>query len=273
MKARLALALHGWPPQSMGGTGLYVGGLAQTLRSLGHSVAVISPGEAERRLRLEEREEEGLALVRVHGPPPASWEDRWRRPAAEALLSGWLARWRPEVLHIHHLDGLPIGLPRCARRAGTRVVWTLHDYTLPCARGQLVDRRGDPCPGPTPPRCADCMREQLRLDPFTARIGALLERTPRLRSIARGGLGELGRAGPDAARISDRLESARAALGQAHAQLSPSRDLAARMEALGWARPTPSALPLLAPGRPASSSRARSSPPRVPTSSWRPSKP
>ncbi|MFZ5481735.1 MAG: glycosyltransferase [Myxococcota bacterium] len=82
-------------------------------------------------------------------------------PAGELDVAARCAGDRPDVVHVHHLHGLPLSTPTIAKRAGARVVMTLHDYWLACARGQLVDGEGARCPGPSLDRCARCLSPTL----------------------------------------------------------------------------------------------------------------
>ncbi len=242
---RIALVLHGWPPESMGGTGLYVQALAAALREEGHELACLSPRIALGPPGVEE--EEG-GVIRLRLPPPTRWEQTWSRPEADALVRGWLARWRPEVVHVHHLAHASHGLLRAARAEGCRLILTLHDYALPCARGQLVDREGAPCPGPSPERCSPCLREQAALSPATARLGARLQALPALRQALRA---RAAPAGLPLARVANRLASVQQALALPHRLLSPSADLARRFAELGLRRPERCELPLIRPIPPA----------------------
>lgn len=253
---RVGLVLHGWPPEELGGTGLYVQALAAALVELGQLPVLLAPGEARPEPALEEVALDGIQAWRVHGPPPATWTEAWRRSEVLPVLRAWLRAARLDVLHLHHLSGLPLGLPRLAREAGLRVVLTLHDYALPCARGQLLDAHLDPCPGPTPPRCAACLGGQLALDPLTRLVGRAMERLPSTREVAR----ELaGRKLPPArarARVAHRDRLVRSALDSAHQVLSPSEDLAARFAGMGLPRPRVHPLPLLRPVAPAPEAEA-----------------
>lgn len=242
---RIACVLHGWPAEEMGGTGLYVAALSAALREAGHDVVSIAPGVGPLRII------RGAGHVRLQAPAPVRFEETWRRRALDGLLAAWLRQWRPDVLHIHHLSGLSIGLIAVARRAGVRVVLTLHDYALPCARGQLVNRDLLPCPGPSPARCASCLSEHLRLDPLSGAIGSLLRRWPALRRAAREQVGTLAPPPHAASRVTDRLRSVSAALSAVDVLLSPSADLAARFQALGLPTPRILPLPLIRPVPPA----------------------
>lgn len=243
---RIAVVLHGWPPANMGGTGLYVAALAEALGEAGHAVVLLAPGPPGPP-GITQRE----GHVLLHAPAPTRFEETWRRRSLDGLFTAWLRRWSPDVVHIHHLSGLSLGLIAAARRAGVRVVLTLHDYALPCARGQLVDRDLRPCSGPTPPRCAACISEHLRLDPLSGAIGGLLARWPTLRHAARDRVGALPPPPHATARITDRMRSVTAALSAVDALLSPSADLAERLVGLGLPAPRILPLPLIRPVPPA----------------------
>lgn len=247
---RIALVLHGWPPESAGGTGLYVGALARALAVAGHTVAVIARALGAQ-VDLEPQEYEGVEVWRLTTPAPVRWEETWHRPAASAVWSAWLNRWRPDVVHVHHLSGLPLDLLSLAHAARARTVVTLHDYALPCARGQLVDRNLQPCAGPCPERCAACLGEHLRLDPLKAAAGRLLARWPTLRRRLRDRVAAPPARTAEIRRVAERLAAVHHLLDEADAVLSPSADLARRFQAMGHLGIRVLDLPLLAPIPPA----------------------
>ena len=243
---RLIQVLHGWPPARMGGTGLYVAALSAALRAEGHEVLGFAPGEAG---RASTRPVPGGALL--DGPAPRRWEQLWTQPGAADAARAWLYQTRPDVVHIHHLSGLPWSVVEHAREVGARVVLTLHDYALPCARGQLLDRDGRPCPGPEPARCAACVGEQLRNNPLLAQVGRLLARWPRLRAAARAPVQRLPPRPADLRRVEARSAAVARVLGEVHALLSPSHDLADRLVSFGLPRARRCELPLVRPVPPA----------------------
>ena len=239
---RIALVVHGWPGVEAGGTGLYVEALAKALADAGHAVAVVCP----RSRTGAGSDPRGVVRWPLADPPPRNFHDSWARPT---MLDGWhrfQRAWRPDVVHIHHLSGLPLGLPEAAREGGARVVLSLHDYATVCARGQLVDDRLQPCRGPGPERCARCVSLHLRLSPLTARLGRALQFHPRFRSQVRQGISSTLRPGARSrTRIAHRLRAAGRALAAPHVLLSPSQDLADRLAAQGWPRAAVLPLPLV----------------------------
>ncbi|MEC7946173.1 MAG: glycosyltransferase [Myxococcota bacterium] len=250
---RVALVVHRWPGAQAGGTGLYVTALAAALAAAGHRVAVVAP----RATTAPGDDPPGVVRWPLAGDTPTRFADGWSRPV---MLSNWVRfqrTWRPEVVHIHHLSGLPMGLPAVARSGGARVVFTLHDYALVCARGQLIDAELNPCSGPAPSRCASCLGHHVHLNPVTAAAGRILQAAPRVGVRARQGLGRFARPGRRAMhRVTRRLDGAREALEAADVLLSPSHDLADRMAAQGWRRPGVFPLPLVRPIDPAPEPRS-----------------
>lgn len=137
---RVLHVAHGWPPDATGGTELYAAALHDAQARAGAAVARWTG--------------EGL-------PPGRGFVASFRRPEADAAFAARCAAFRPDLVHVHHLTGLSMGIPAVARAAGARVVVTLHDAWLACARGQLVDLDGARCAGPAPARCAGCLAPDL----------------------------------------------------------------------------------------------------------------
>jgi glycosyltransferase involved in cell wall biosynthesis len=213
---------HGWPLSAIGGVGAVVAARAAGEGAAGLRSAVLCPSG---RARL------GGGLRVEAGAPPAVLLDRGLRPGfaegwAQAAMGPHLDRalgaLRPRRVVVHHLAGLPLGLPARARAAGAQVELILHDYHLLCPRGQLLNAAGEACPGPTPRRCGACL------------------------GLSAGPLGAVG----GAARAGARLAAAQALINDCDALLSPSRDLADRLARWGLRRPRPVDLPLQRPPLP-----------------------
>ncbi|MFN8459432.1 MAG: glycosyltransferase [Anaerolineae bacterium] len=69
-----------------------------------------------------------------------------------------LGQTQPDLIHIQHLMGLPVGLVKRIRQAGLPFVITLHDYWWVCANAQLLTNySGQLCAGPQAGfNCARC---------------------------------------------------------------------------------------------------------------------
>lgn len=248
--------VHGWPPARVGGTELYARWLMERLARWGDSRAFAGePSPSIRtggdRSRLSPRGDgapnpDRVCLAR---PVPAqSYRETWQNPSAEALFAECLDAWRPQVVHVHHLDGLSVRFPVIATRAGARVVATLHDYALLCPRGQLVNHLQELCEGPRADgsNCATCLGPLLGLAPWNAPLSRWAGGLPQAarswlrRPVARLSLDE------ERARAHVRLrhQVTRRALEHVQVFLSPSRDLAERCIGLGLPRDRVRVLPL-----------------------------
>ncbi len=217
---------HGWPPERLGGVELYVRAVHEASLTLGIHSGVFHAGP--RWVRSQHR----LQVLGPH-PAPRSFMATLTRPDVEAAFREWLALRRPDVVHFHHLTHLSLGLPRVARQAGALPLMTLHDYWLPCVRGQLVDRRMARCQGPEPERCADCVSGQLALEPGVAAARALLPPLPLAIQVAMRETWGRSRRSDLAPVIRERQELVASAVSRISRFASPSRDLANRMGMLG----------------------------------------
>lgn len=142
---RLLHIAHGWPPQAMGGTELYAAALLQAQQDLGIDTRYFVPDPAWK-------------------PSPSMIPLRrgWQNITVEANFNRVLKEWRPEVVHFHHLTGLSMRLPALAKAAGAKVVFSLHDWWLDCARGQRINAQGERCSGASPLKCAQCLAPRPR---------------------------------------------------------------------------------------------------------------
>lgn len=157
----IALTVHKYPPDSLGGTEIYTWSLARTLIAAGHEVHVFYPlagvGAGEAQI-----EREGVHLWRVPLPPTRATENpaaqywhTFRDTAIEAEFQRFLATVKPSVVHFQHVQGVSARLIALAR--GRPRIVTLHDYWYFCANSQLVRPDRAVCSGPDwGAKCVDC---------------------------------------------------------------------------------------------------------------------
>lgn len=227
---RILLVHHADPFTGLGGSERCVGWLARALHGA-HEVSVLCAARDPARPDLAVREDRraGMRVFSINAAPRAGRGfDGYRDPDVGAAIARLLDLLRPEVVHVHHLDGLSTLLVSDARARGAAVVITFHDFWPVCPLGQLVDLDLHVCPGPDPPgRCLGCIGAQVGLP------DAVRSRAPRapLLGAAAGALARVTGAG--AGRVAARRETMRAAATAADARVAPSRFVAARLEALG----------------------------------------
>jgi GT2 family glycosyltransferase/glycosyltransferase involved in cell wall biosynthesis len=202
--------VHGWPPWSRAGTEGYASWLA-AWQARRREVVVYAryadparPDGAPRELW-----DQGVRVRLIQNRFATRHPLRrnalaW--PAIERDFARLLDEERPDLVHVHHLSGLSIRLPREARRRGLPVVYQLQDWWTGCARANLLDANRRLCVGPSAARCDACL-------PFT--------RQPPRRLWNALLLGRRNRA------LARELEFA-------DARIAGSRALAESFAALGW---------------------------------------
>jgi glycosyltransferase involved in cell wall biosynthesis len=157
---QIVMLSHTYPPL-LGGIERHVRNLSRALVQRGHQVAVVTLASGD--LPAYE-EDEGVRVYRIRGTihrlermlfqqPGRSYAPPVADPELTRAIGQVLQRERPTIVHAHNWlvhSYLPL-----ARRSPARLVVTLHDYGLICARWNLMER-GQPCPGPSPLRCLAC---------------------------------------------------------------------------------------------------------------------
>ncbi len=147
---RVVVVSAHYPPDFVSGGTLVPQRHARALRDRGHDVRVYAGHLDASRAPLstwDDTDETGLPVRWIAIAPFIGWSDPRNadHPAVTADFHGWLDQVRPEVVHLHALQGLGAGLVEAARDSGARVVVTMHDFWWSCARQFLVDPGLRPC--------------------------------------------------------------------------------------------------------------------------------
>jgi len=188
---KVVLALHGYPPELIGGTEAAVQALARGLVLCGHDVCVVAGslahGPAFR--RTQETQADGVRVVRLHRSD--LYFDHWQKSFSADVSEAFaeiLAEERPDVLHVHHWIRLSRDLVAVGARAGVPAVITLHDYWPTCLvtfrvrpdtqEACGVDLAPDPClacAALVPPRTPWLPRERQMMELYQHKADLLRE--------------------------------------------------------------------------------------------------
>ena len=245
---KILFVLHGWPSSESGGTGHVVQTLAETMLTLNYQVAVAAP---ENRIK-QSPNASSVEIYPIRVPNPSEWRHTWDHPAVDTQFAQLLRDWTPDIVHIHHLSGLSFGMVTIAKAAGVKVVLTLHDYAIPCARGQLVNEQNQICGGPEPVACGQCLKSISPIGPGRQRLKSLTRHFPRFAQRVHrrlSGFPLLHRNIQTVAQL--RINAVRDLFQQVDSLDAPSMDLCNRIAAMGYPQPKHSPLPLVHPIRPA----------------------
>lgn len=158
-----------YPPAYGGGAAIYIQDVARALAGRGHEVRVFCAEDSDTPPYTVRTDYDGAVRVdRVSLPylkkfDPDGWQlgiAAWRRHEhlIGKLLRSSLHDWRPDL--VHYSAARPFGEECLLTIAGEGVpiVGFLHEAWLICTRLMLLRSPiAEPCPGPQPLRCAECM--------------------------------------------------------------------------------------------------------------------
>ena len=138
-----------YPPADIGGAEIHVSHLVEGLRARGSEVSVASfsdvPGVIPFRSREREFRESYWNSI---GRPEYMTSFRALGPVrSRSGVADVITRESPDVVHIHNLHDYSSARDaiRYARKAGSRIVWTVHDHWFVCPYSTLLTPGGVRC--------------------------------------------------------------------------------------------------------------------------------
>lgn len=187
---RVVHLLSSYPPETLGGTEVYVDGLTTALRRRGIDASVAY------HLMSREAGSQSFGYPVERLPPRGApsrrqlYEGRLGEPPEFRAL---LEHVRPDILHFHaYTLGAGADHADVAKSLGIPYVVTYHTPTMSCPRGTLLRWGQVVCDGRvTPSRCAPCKIQSLGVPRIGAEIlaslpfsGGLLTDTPLVTAVA-----------------------------------------------------------------------------------------
>jgi len=156
----IGLVTARWWPE-VGGVETHARQLASWLAARGVRVEVLCMDADPERAAFETHDErDGAVSVRrvaYRYQDHETLADLGKNEQMEAAALQWAEEVKVDLLHIHHLTGWGHGLMTTLASCAP-IVLTLHDYWTICPRGQLWTAEDEVCRGPSPERCAPCLR-------------------------------------------------------------------------------------------------------------------
>ncbi len=148
-------------PDSIGGVELHVHGIARALIAQGHEVEVFCRGADSTRpeFAIERYCAGDVPVTRINYlfSDCDGFPRLYRNPSIRALFAAELQRFKPDVVHAHHLTCLSTDLLDAAKDARARVVMTLHDFWMGCPRGQRMTPQLELCADVVVEKCSSCL--------------------------------------------------------------------------------------------------------------------
>jgi glycosyltransferase involved in cell wall biosynthesis len=147
---KIVHCIHGFFPESWGGTESYLRELATAQQRTGGEVTILCGSfELSNPATSKPDRCDGLDLIRIHRSD--LYFDHWQKaycPDAEVLVRKEFARLKPDVVHIHHWIRLTNNLAQVAAELKIPVVISLHDLYATCPRCFRLIPEGKHCDQP-----------------------------------------------------------------------------------------------------------------------------
>ena len=135
---RILIVIHGFPKEFEAGSEVYTYNLAKELIKE-NKVAVFCRTQRDVE-GIEKETFNGIPVYRVKEADRYIFDNFCMEPRIDTLFKEVLDEFKPEIIHVHHLSHLSLGIIDVIKRKSIPIVFTLHDYWLICHRGQFVKK-------------------------------------------------------------------------------------------------------------------------------------
>lgn len=154
----------GWPPFRTGGLVRYCCDLIEAQVAAGYDVAMLYPAGStlSYRARLRRRFIGEVVSYELYSRNMVPLVFGTRDPDAldqaddRGVYDKLLEDFKPDVIHIHSLQGIGQRFFEEVERRGIKTVYTTHDYYPICLRCNFINLAGELCGGPSAKRCWEC---------------------------------------------------------------------------------------------------------------------
>jgi glycosyltransferase involved in cell wall biosynthesis len=146
----IVLVVHGFPPETIAGTELYVYALAQELKNRGHRVNVVYPVNDPLLPAglVMESTYKNISISRINITVSAQNQDlfqQFKNDKLADIFGDYLANLKPDLVHFHHFIGLSASIMKPCQELGIKTFMTLHDGWLLCEQNHFILSDGSFC--------------------------------------------------------------------------------------------------------------------------------
>jgi glycosyltransferase involved in cell wall biosynthesis len=157
---KIVQVIHGFPPNSMGGTEIYTYNLSRELARQDEVFVfyrIANPRRPEYDIHFSINN--GLNLYAINNTSKYydSFEKTYNNDSISSIFGSFLDEIHPDIVHFQHLFWLSTTFIAQANKRKIPVVFTLHDFWLFCHLGQLLKLDLSICHGPQDIECARCL--------------------------------------------------------------------------------------------------------------------
>lgn len=160
---KILKVIHGYPMRYNAGSEVYSQALCQELSNIGHDVQVFTreenPFKSNSFLKGELSSIDARILLNIVNLPLEWNRYQYCNPQVDQKFRQILKKFKPDIVHIGHLNHLSLTIIDQVVEMGLPIVYTLHDYWLMCPRGQFIQRNSGEslwplCDGQDNQKCA-----------------------------------------------------------------------------------------------------------------------
>ncbi len=163
MNIRIVYVAQGYPPESVGGVEVYLKNLARKMAET-EKVFIFTRSKLGNRTHLETEVDvdDGIELtkLRVDQRALTDFRSTYQRDEVDVIFRNYLLEKQADLVHIHHLGGLSLGMIRLADEFGLPVILTSHDHHPFCPRGQRIRNDKRICHKIVLDECLECLKPQ-----------------------------------------------------------------------------------------------------------------
>ena len=147
---RMITAGNFYPPVVIGGAEIIAHKQLKTLREEGLARGIafsLDTSGKNAQGAVTSESYEGVTVVRVSVDPRSMDQDRinFFNPVVNDVFRELCAIVRPDVVHMHNVIGMSLGMVDVAREYGAKTVFTLHDNWGFCYKNTMLDNQGKLC--------------------------------------------------------------------------------------------------------------------------------
>lgn len=137
---KILKVIHGYPYRYNAGSEVYSQMLCHELVAQGHEVVVFTRQEDayKQEFSVEWEVDPMCAAIKVCLINMAHGKDGYRHALVDEAFKKLLEDYKPDLIHIGHLNHLSTSLVEQAHQKEIPIVFTLHDFWLMCPRGQFL---------------------------------------------------------------------------------------------------------------------------------------
>jgi glycosyltransferase involved in cell wall biosynthesis len=169
--------VHCFPPESMTGSEIYAYNLSRGLLKR-HNVSVFYRinNSNYKEYEILKNNYNGLDVYKINNTLKdcKSIAAIYKNEKIENKFVQVLKEVKPDIVHIHHLLFLSLGVIDEIKKRDIPIIFTLHDYWLTCPRGQLFKSDLSICRDPLSANCLYCLAAGLNLRNLFKKIGGFL---------------------------------------------------------------------------------------------------